>query len=333
MPIAGEITKQYLRRFPHASSLQIARKIKDEHPLVFDDIENARRCVRYYRGAIGKKNRSKVDDEFIRPIEEAIEKQYNPFGFPDAVNEKWSPVGFPVKKGRGLILADLHIPYHDIEALTLATKWGLNNEYKDFVLLLGDVQDCYDISKFEKNPERRTYKTELDDVNKFLDALESLFPKALIIFKRGNHDRRLEFYLRRKAVEIFDLSEFIWTEKLRIKQRGIFVVEEDSPITVGKLNIIHGHELQATSTAVNAARGAYLKAVDCILLGHWHRSSMHPETSFSGRLDTAWSIGCLCGLHPEHARINKWNHGVAGLEVDGDDFEVENKRIFKGMVR
>ena len=35
----------------------------------------------------------------------------------------------------------------------------------------------------------------------------------------------------------------------------------------------------------------------------------------------------------EYARINKWNHGFAGLEFDGNDFEIENKRIVKGAVR
>jgi hypothetical protein len=30
--------------------------------------------------------------------------------------------------------------------------------------------------------------------------------------------------------------------------------------------------------------------------------------------------------------LNKWNHGFAFIEIDGEDFQVQNKRIYKGKV-
>ena len=53
-----------------------------------------------------------------------MEKKYNPFGLPESVNENWSPVTLPFTKGRGLIIADLHVPYHSIEAITIAINWA-----------------------------------------------------------------------------------------------------------------------------------------------------------------------------------------------------------------
>jgi hypothetical protein len=43
----------------------------------------------------------------------------------------------------------------------------------------------------------------------------------------------------------------------------------------------------------------------------------------------------LCDLNPEYARVNKWNHGFALVEVaKNKDFEVTNYRISpKGIVR
>ena len=332
--LSGDIAKQYLKRFKSISSLQIARKLHDEHPLIFDTVENARAIIRYYRGAHGKKDRSNLaTDEYIRPIEEALSKKYNPFGLPEAVSEEWSPVSLPFSGGKGLVIADLHIPYHDVEAITVAFNWARANGYTDFVLFDGDISDHYTISRFNKDPRERSFKAELDDTNKLCDSVEKAFPKAHVIWKKGNHDNRLEYFLRAKAPELLDMEYFIRDEYLKLKERGFISVPHDVPIKIGKLNILHGHEVQNLSVVVNPARGAYLKALECVLLAHCHRTSQHAETSISGRLDTAWSIGCLCQLHPEYARINKWNLGFAGLEFEGNDFNIVNKRIVKGLAR
>lgn len=328
-----QTVKAMLARFPRATTKCLARKLYHENPLMFNSVEQARTVLRYWRGALGKSHREKISEEFVRPLKEAEAKRQNPFGLPESQADDWKPIKFPITKGRGVILPDLHIPYHDNDAITLALKWAKKEKYTDFVLLLGDIQDHYSLSRFQKDPRKRRYKEETEDVNKFLDVLEKQFPKAQIIYKLGNHEWRLHRYLQAKAPEIFDLTDFIWKMQLRIKERGIIPVDHDVYMRVGKLSIMHGHELNGASATVNPARGAYLKAHECVLMGHYHRSSTHSETSLNRRLDTAWSLGCLCCLWPEYARINRWNHGFAGLEVNGDDFEIENKRIVKGLVR
>jgi hypothetical protein len=47
-----------------------------------------------------------------------------------------------------------------------------------------------------------------------------------------------------------------------------------------------------------------------------------------------WSIGCLCGLWPEYATYNKWDHGFAMVELDPNkkNFEVRLKDIDNGKV-
>ena len=42
---------------------------------------------------------------------------------------------------------------------------------------------------------------------------------------------------------------------------------------------------------------------------------------------------CGCGLHPDYARRNRWNHGFATLEFDGDKWwKIHNHRILEGRV-
>jgi hypothetical protein len=52
----------------------------------------------------------------------------------------------------------------------------------------------------------------------------------------------------------------------------------------------------------------------------------------NGDITTTWSLGCLCELHPAYLPINKWNHGFAIVDVDGNNFHVRNKRIHKGVI-
>ena len=47
-----------------------------------------------------------------------------------------------------------------------------------------------------------------------------------------------------------------------------------------------------------------------------------------------WSVGCLCGLSPDHAVLNKWCHGRAFIEVErGGFFHVDNRKIIDGVLR
>jgi hypothetical protein len=66
--------------------------------------------------------------------------------------------------------------------------------------------------------------------------------------------------------------------------------------------------------------------------GHNHQTSEHTESNMNGEITTTWSLGCLCELHPAYLPINKWNWGMALIDIDGQNFEVRNKRIHNGKV-
>jgi hypothetical protein len=97
----------------------------------------------------------------------------------------------------------------------------------------------------------------------------------------------------------------------------------------GKLPILHGHEwFGGFAPPVNPARGLFLKAKESCIIGHHHRSSEHSEKNLSGQVTTTWSTGCLCGLQPEYAPYNNYNHGFAHVIVSSDgNYQVKNIRI------
>ena len=160
--------------------------------------------------------------------------------------------------------------------------------------------------------------------------LRSEFPKIPIIAKLGNHEERWEHWLWDHAPEISSETEMGLEAWLHLTQHGVELVKDQRIILAGELPIAHGHELpKGMASPVNAARGAFMRTMSTILIGHGHRTSGHCEQDMWQSETFCWSTGCLCDLAPEYARINKWNWGFASVEIakTGGGFDVQNYRI------
>jgi len=136
-----------------------------------------------------------------------------------------------------------------------------------------------------------------------------------------------------KAPELFNVTDFQLDILMKFGELGIEVVKEKRLIKVGKLNILHGHELQG-SGGVNPARATFLKVMDSVLVAHYHRTSSHVESTLSGDIINVNSTGCLCGLNPLWLPINKWNLGFAYIDHDisTGEYRLENLKIINGKV-
>jgi hypothetical protein len=329
------IAEKIIRENKDLPSKTIARILLKKYPLRFKNIESARLSVRRIRGAQGEKFKKQARPDLIRTPEQSEACRSNPYGLPESMSDDWKIIPFPVTKGSGLVIADMHYPFQDNAAITLAINWANKNDYLDFVLLDGDIGDFHALSRFDKEPTAIRYKTEMDGIKQILQVIRKIFPKAEILYKKGNHEYRLTHYLTLKAPEIFEMKPFLFDDYLDFNGLGVKSYESDTVFSVGKLLIGHGDEFGSISTAVSPARGLLLKTFECGLIAHNHKQSMHSKATGLDKIITTWSIGCTCNLHPQWLRFNEWTHGCAGLRVDGKDFEVENKRIFvkEGMVR
>jgi len=327
--ITGTIVKEYLERFKKIPSLTLAKKIYAENSGMFKDIEHARKLIRYYRGQNGIRARKELAT--TKYLKEA--GSFNPFEIPESDAPVWAPLHLPKEHNNGLIFSDIHFPYHDVQAVNSMLEYTVGHRKPNFVLINGDGIDCYQLSKFNRNMFNRSFSDELWQWVEFLNILQITFPGAKIYWKLGNHEKRWEYWLRAKAPELLDMEEYKFGEIIKIRGvQGVEVVDEQL-IYTGRLPWLHGHEMQGGATSpVNPARGLFLKTLSSSAVSHHHRSSAHSELDINEKLMSWWSIGCLCGLHPEYALVNKWNHGFAFIETDGLDFEINNMKIYKGKV-
>lgn len=252
-------------------------------------------------------------------------------GLPDADSDAVEPFVFD-GNGQGLLLCDAHLPYHDKSTLALAVRDG-RKRGANHIILDGDIIDFYQISKFCTSGKAKSVAEEIRVCRQFLAWLRSAFPKARIVYKKGNHELRMEHYLQTGARELEDLDDLELPRLLRFADHGIEMVEEHQFIYYGHLTILHGHEFRRTFfNPVNPARGAFLRAMACTLVAHHHQSSMHTAQNIRGVLTSCWSVGCSCTLRPKYSPANNWNLGFAALEKDGNSFTVANKHLADGEV-
>jgi predicted phosphodiesterase len=307
---------------------KLAKIIYEENNLLFKDKEDARVCLRYIEGKRGGRARM----SYMQNSKYYMEKNRssNPYSLPESDETNYDP--FILNAKRVLLLSDIHIPYHSIEALTAALEFA-EKENPDCILLNGDTLDFHGLSRFVRDPKKRSVSHELGAFKQFMDILKTVFPSAKIIFKVGNHEERYQHFLWSKAAELTDVAEFDFENIIKARAEGIQYVSDKRIINLNGLNIIHGHEFSSGFfSPVNVARGLFLRAKTSAIQGHNHQTSEHTESDMNGKITTTWSVGCLCELHPAYSPINKWNWGFAIIDSAEDGFEVRNKRIFKGKV-
>lgn len=322
------IAEELCSRFLKTPSLTLAKKLFAEYPEVYNDTEHARTTIRTIRGKIGAKNKKELAD---KSLIDTKPRPLNPFALPKSYAKKRRHV--EVKGTKFLILCDVHIPYQDNEALSVAINEGVRQGC-DAVILNGDALDCHMISDFVKDPRKRKFKDELYAMRQFVDTLRGQFPSAHIYYKEGNHEERYWRYMRVKAPELFDIDAFDFASLCHLDKHNITWIDGKSKLNIGKLSIFHGHEFgKQFLPSVNVARGLFMKTKVSALCGHHHQTAEHNERDANGKFITCWGVGCLSELSPDYNPYSKYNHGFAIVEKGTNgNYSVKNLRIHEGQI-
>lgn len=322
----SDLVTQYCIDHPKIPTQTLARWIIFDNPDILSpsDLENIRGRIRIRRQKKkGQGSTYKTLNLQGQSIEEAMK-------FFRLEEEKSAIPDFIMNGDQSvLVFSDVHIPYHVKSAVEACLKAGQERNI-DTIIINGDLLDFYKVSRFTKDPRRRNVRYEIDMGKEFLEFLRSVFPKARIVYKCGNHDERFELWIKSNVPELY-MEEFMLPAILNLDDLGVEWVESKQKIKLGKLNVVHGHEFgKSVFNPVNAARGLFLRSHANSIIGHFHATSVHHENNLDGDQIGCWSMGCLCELSPEYAPFayTKWNHGFALVSVEENgNFEVTNKRI------
>lgn len=327
--VITEMAKRICRMHPEAPTKTLARRLVRECRGAIT-LEQARKRISRQFGVNGKSDLKDMRPATQRPPRTSGEQR----PMPKSLAEPWTPHVMNVLGPVGII-SDVHVPYHSEIAVAAAVGF-LKEENLKGLLLNGDIADFYAISRYMKDPTQRDFKGELEAVQRFIEWLRQEFPKIPIIYKLGNHEDRWQHWLWQHAAEISDDPRMSLCAWLDLDKHNVTLVDDQRPVMLGKLPVLHGHELpKGMAAPVNVARGAFLRTLSTVLVGHSHRTSNHAESDMWHHETACWSTGCLCDLRPEYAKFNRWNWGFAMATIHkGGAFDVNNYRVMNdGTVR
>ena len=156
--LCAEYREKYGWEMP---TLKLARIVYNDNKLLFTNVERVRDILRGIEGKRGKSNRRIIKQVENRPL--------NPYNLPSSDETIYEP--FKINAQRLLVLSDIHIPYHSVNSLTIAFDWA-KKQKPDAILLNGDTLDFFGLSRYAKDPKKRSFSSELESFKDFITILK-----------------------------------------------------------------------------------------------------------------------------------------------------------------
>jgi hypothetical protein len=207
----------------------------------------------------------------------------------------------------------MHVPFLDPRAFELALK--ITEAWQPNTVVIGsDGLDCYKLSKFDKNPERReTIQDEIDEWVKRTREIKQAVPQAELVWIPGNHEDRLRRLVWANP-GLYGLRVLTWPSLLSFEDLEITEAKYKEYVIKDRIVVKHGSAIRqhaSRSGWVELNREAF--AVTTIS-AHCHRMGMAPKTTRRG-IVACYESGCLCNLNPEYASSVDWQQGIVLIEM------------------
>jgi hypothetical protein len=237
----------------------------------------------------------------------------------------------PGQPTRTVVFTDTHAGFHDQSALDVV--YGVIKDVQPHrVIHLGDLVDCYTISKYEKDPNRLTrLQDEIDMARTILHQVAQLAPDAERYLLEGNHEdrlRRLIWDLPGTAKEIARLRSFgdamTWPKLLDLEGSGFDFLPCAGQSRRSILPMIitkHGNVVRKWSGM--SAKGEWERYGQSGISGHVHRLGRFYTSDRNGA-HTWTEAGCTCDVKPTYMEDPNWQQGCVVIEhsADGHRFEM-----------
>jgi predicted phosphodiesterase len=224
---------------------------------------------------------------------------------------------------RAVVLGDSHSVYVDEDAVSIALQ--IVKDFNPHTLVhLGDAVDCYSISKYERDPNRKLgLKEEIAKARELLWHLASAAHTADLYLLEGNHEdrlRRLIWGANSDVQQVLTLPEveraLSWRQLLHLDELGIqWVSQRDQTrnFILPKFLLKHGDRVRSQSAYT--ARAEHEQYGTSGASGHTHRLGMYMIRDHNGS-HMWWEAGCLSRLDPDYVIDPNWQQGMLLMEFD-----------------
>lgn len=227
-----------------------------------------------------------------------------------------------------VVYGDTHYPFHDTAALKIV-KEIVKDVRPDVLVHIGDLVDCWQVSRFDKDPRRKD--SLQDNINEAAAHLKEMFmltPEAQRFFIEGNHEFRLHKTLarftaeQREIIRLDILDGYISWPNILAKAGVSQQMWEFVP-TRGQArrrifpNLVVKHGSKVTKWSAGTARAEWERYGMSGISGHTHRLGAFYHSDFNGAHGWA-ETGCTCDLQPEYVEDPDWQHGCVVITFTND---------------
>jgi hypothetical protein len=216
-----------------------------------------------------------------------------------------------------VVVTDRHIPFDDPAAASILNQF-LGEFKPDLYVEGGDFLDCYQLSRFDRDPQRRmNFAKDITTGRSRLRGLEAILPETCRkVFLEGNHEDRFRKFTWDKVPELADLDGMSLAEQLHLQAHGWEHIPYADPVaavgapglSVYGLLIMHG--LMARKHSGATARAHFERFLCNGISGHSHRQGRYYHRAWGGEY-TWLEAGCMCQLEPPYMSSPDWQQGWA----------------------
>jgi len=227
-----------------------------------------------------------------------------------------------------LVVSDVHSIFQDRSAVQAMMRVG--NVFKpDQIIQIGDLLDCYSLSKYDKNPKRMASLTkEASSVRYLIDWMTST-TKQPVHYLWGNHENRIQKTMLHNLSALHEHYQSLLNEDILHLPSTWITHQYGDVYRIGKLGFTHGDIIRTDGGA--SALAQRRKLGGSIIMGHGHRLAQTYFTDSLGQY-TAVECGHLSkSKHDYGLGPNNWQQGfcVAYVEPSGN-FTVDLVPVRKG---
>lgn len=222
---------------------------------------------------------------------------------------------------RGVVTNDVHVPFHDTNAVALAVKLVKAFD-PDIHVMNGDHVDFHNVSDYDRNPAR-IYRLQ-DEIDMWHADVVAPFTgasrRARKYYLPGNHEDRQRRYLWRHP-ELFGIRALELPNLLELDRLGIEYAEH--AVKFGTLlEVSHGTRVSKWSGMSAKAEQELRRYSISTITGHVHRMGrFQTHTDHADRIGQ--ENGCLCSLFPEYMHNADWVHGITFFEIKDGALKIE----------
>lgn len=195
-----------------------------------------------------------------------------------------------------VILPDIQHPYEDKRYVD-ALREFVADFAPDELGQIGDLIDAPEPSRWNKGMAGEyapTLQRSIDGTHKLLKSFRDVHEGPMWV-KAGNHDERVETYIRRYAPALTSITALRMPELLKLSEIDVNWMPDVFDVAPGWV-AAHGHEGSLNRVAGSTALGLARKYGVSVVCGHTHRVGMqHESHGYAGKLKT------LTGLEVGHA--------------------------------